>query len=104
MAKIHKDKPALTLDEHKALGADLHAMNERLSHLTADLSARYSHRIADVAARAATALSALRSTLEDVMFRETRGADRDALLHVYYPGPGASAAPSPPVAAEPKVS
>lgn len=102
MAKAHKDKPPLTLDEHRALGAELYAINERLVALFGDLADRYPHRVAETASRAANGVAALRSLMEDVMFRETRGNDRNALLTVYYPAPHVDPAGQPEPPAVPK--
>jgi hypothetical protein len=78
-------KPGLTMDEHRALGAKLHAMYQELNRTLIQLSHAYplGAPVLRDADRAIDAVSTLRSHLEDVMFHE---GHTEATTRVYYPG------------------
>lgn len=78
-------KPGLTMDQHRALGAKLHALYQELNRTAVQLSHAYplaAPVLRDVD-RAIDAVSALRSHLEDAMFSE---GHPEATTRVYYPG------------------
>lgn len=74
----------MTLDEHKALGAELLAMRERLGRLAMELD----HAVPKARSRALAAqskLDELRSVLDDVVFQDHPNGTTAALAAVYYP-------------------
>jgi len=85
-------KPVLTLDEHRALGAELWAARRRYDDLAADLSDRYPARVSEASHRVAQMIDTLRGVLDGLLFREQRGQDRSQLHAIYYP----SSATTPP--------
>jgi hypothetical protein len=95
--KNTRTKPPLTREEHQALGGELAAMSARLSGLVHDLGARYAVRVVGPSLRAVQAVDAVRSALEDVLFREARGGDRAALGNVYFPATPDAAPKAAPV-------
>jgi len=106
-----RTKPALTLDEHRGLGAELYELHERILAIAADLGQRYPARVRETANRAAVGVTALAHALDDLLWKEQRGlVDRGTLAPVYFPDvPGSAAdreAPAataaPPAPAVPK--
>jgi hypothetical protein len=99
-----RSKPALTLDEHKALGAELYAMHERVLAIATDLGERYPARLRETGNRTAVGVTALAHALDDVLWKEQRGlVDRGTLSAVYFPDvPGSAADREPPAPAVPK--
>jgi len=83
-----RTKPALTLDEHRGLGATLVVLRGQLDAIADDLRERYPARLAEVAARCGDAIGTLAGALDDVLWREQRGqVDRATLAPVYFPAP-----------------
>jgi uncharacterized protein YozE (UPF0346 family) len=87
-------KPGLTVDEHKALGAELHAMRTRLMHLYVESTHKYPKNspVARHLAGSFNRLDQARSALDDCLARE-HPADFDT--RTYYPGGGATGVGSP---------
>ena len=99
-----RTKPKLTLDEHKAIGADLYAMHERVLALGVDLGARYPARVRETANRAAVAITSLASVLDALLWTEQRGqVDRGTLSAIYFPDVPGSAADATLTPAVPRV-
>ncbi|MGA2621894.1 MAG: hypothetical protein ABSF26_30195 [Thermoguttaceae bacterium] len=79
-------KVPLTLDDHRLIAAILHAVHTETVRLHVDLANLLgkSHRASVRAGCAADTLSATRSELEDLLYRDIRSAFD---TRIYYPGP-----------------
>lgn len=77
----------MTLDEHRRLGAELHAIRNRLQRIGIDLANRYgkTRPLGRRAVRMSDAVDAVRAKLDGQLHRDHA---RDFDTHVYYPGPG----------------
>ena len=78
----------LTLDDHRAIGVDLHRMRNDLLHLSVRLANSYgkTRRSTTLARRAQAAIDKLRCELDSQLCRD-HPDHFDA--HTYYPGAGA---------------
>jgi hypothetical protein len=85
-----KRKPGLTLEEHKAIGAELKAMSERLAKLSVQVTTAYSvssrhggYSISGIH-KAAKGVDSARCWLEECLFDD---CPADADTSIYYGGP-----------------
>jgi hypothetical protein len=76
---------SLTIEEHRVLAVELHAMRDRLVDLTAALSSRYPKRVSAQARKAYQAVDHLRYAFEGEVARAHPGALDERRL--YFPPP-----------------
>ena len=75
-------KPGLTLDEHRALGAELQAIRDRLVKITVITGNSYPAKVGRCASRAVETIDKLRSELDNRMFAEN--PNNGMMANVYY--------------------
>jgi hypothetical protein len=78
-------KPGFSRDEHTELGAELAQMRDRLGNIAVQLDRAYPHAVSDLALSAQTAIDALRSQLDSIVFSEYPAVKHPGNAIVYYP-------------------
>lgn len=92
-ATVPAKKPGLTVDEHKALGTELHSMRDRLMQLYVESTHKYpvNSAVARHLAGSFARVDQARSALDDCLAKE-HPAEFDPMI--YYPGGGPTASNS----------
>lgn len=81
-----RKKPRFSLTQHEALGLELQSMRDNLVMICVELNKAYPQqsKISTLAERAGAEVDNLRSVLDDQLFKENPGLDRQTAPLVYY--------------------